>query len=45
VIKFVLFLSAPEWSIWTSNWFINKLFVLLCFCLMLPYFVFRRVAD
>jgi hypothetical protein len=45
VIKFVLFLSAPEWTIWTTNWFINKLFVLLCFCLMLPYFVFHRVAD
>jgi hypothetical protein len=33
----VLFLSAPEWDIWTTNWFINKLFVLACFCLMLPY--------
>jgi hypothetical protein len=42
VTKFVLFLAAPEWTIWTTNWFINKLFVLLVFCLMLPYFVLHR---
>ena len=35
--KLVLFFMEPEWTIWTTNWFINKLFVLLCFCLMLPY--------
>jgi hypothetical protein len=41
--KFAFFLSAPEWTIWTTNWFINKLFVLACFGLMLPYFaLFRR---
>ena len=40
--KFALFLAAPEWTIWTTNWFINKLFVLACFCLMLPYFVIYR---
>ena len=39
VTKLALFLPAPEWTIWTTNWFINKLFVLLVFCLMLPYFV------
>jgi hypothetical protein len=44
VTKFALFLSAPEWTIWTTNWFINKLFVLLCFGLMLPYLVLRRHA-
>jgi hypothetical protein len=44
VTKVALFLAAPEWTIWTTNWFINKLFVLLCFCLMLPYFVLRRRA-
>jgi hypothetical protein len=44
VTKFALFLTAPEWTIWTTNWFINKLFVLLCFCLMLPYFVLHRRA-
>jgi hypothetical protein len=42
VTKLVLFLAAPEWTIWTTNWFVNKLFVLLCFGLMLPYFVLRR---
>ena len=39
VTKFGLFLAAPEWTIWTTNWFINKLFVLACFVLMLGYFV------
>ena len=42
VTKLALFLSAPEWTIWTTNWFINKLFVLLVFGLMLPYFLLRR---
>jgi hypothetical protein len=45
VTKLVLFLAAPEWTIWSTNWFINKLFVLLCFCLMLPYFVLNRRPD
>jgi hypothetical protein len=44
VIKLALFLAAPEWTIWTTNWFINKLFVLLCFCLMLQYFAVNRRA-
>lgn len=35
VTKFALFLAAPEWTIWTTNWFVNKLFVLACFVLML----------
>jgi hypothetical protein len=43
VAKFALFLAAPKWTIWTANWFINKLFVLACFCLMLAYFgLYRR---
>jgi hypothetical protein len=42
VTKLALFLAAPEWTIWTTNWFVNKLFVLLVFCLMLPYFVLHR---
>jgi len=42
VTKFAFFLSAPEWTIWTTNWFINKLFVLLCFCLMLPWLALRH---
>ncbi len=37
VTKFVLFLSAPEWTIWRTNWFINKIFVLACFILLLTY--------
>jgi hypothetical protein len=35
VTKFVLFLSAPEWTIWRTNWFINKIFVLAAFVLLL----------
>jgi hypothetical protein len=42
VTKLVLFLSAPEWTIWTTNWFINKLFVLACFGLMLPWLALRQ---
>ena len=37
VSKFVFFLSAPEWTVWRTNWFINKLFVLACFTLLLAY--------
>jgi hypothetical protein len=33
--KLVLFLAAPEWTMWTTNWFINKLFVGACFGLLL----------
>ncbi|SFR44179.1 hypothetical protein SAMN04488073_1296 [Marinobacter gudaonensis] len=32
---FVWFLSDPEWSIWRTNWFVNKLFVLTAFALVL----------
>ena len=35
VTKFVLFLAAPEWTIFRTNWFINKIFVLACFVLLL----------
>ena len=34
LVKFWLFLSAPEWDIWRTNWFVNKVFVLLTFLLM-----------
>jgi hypothetical protein len=37
VTKFVQFLAAPEWTIWRTNWFINKVFVLACFVLLLGY--------
>ncbi|MFD1218298.1 hypothetical protein [Microbulbifer celer] len=33
--KFAVFLSDPEWTIWRSNWFVNKVFVLGCFMLIL----------
>ena len=42
VIEFVLFLSAPEWTMWTTNWFINILFVLACFWPMLSYFALTK---
>jgi hypothetical protein len=42
VTKLTVFLAAPEWTLWTTNWFINKLFVLLCFSLMFPYLVANR---
>ena len=42
VTKLVFFLSAPEWTIWTTNWFVNKLFVLACFCLMLSWLALRQ---
>jgi hypothetical protein len=42
VTKFVSFLSAPEWTIWRTNWFINKVFVLACFVMLLTYLVAKR---
>ena len=31
VVKFYWFFQAPEWSVWETNWFINKVFVIGCF--------------
>jgi hypothetical protein len=47
VTKFVSFLSAPQWTIWRTNWFINKVFVLSCFVLLLAYCLVnaRRVGT
>ncbi len=42
VTKFVMFLEDPEWTIWTTNWFINKIFVLACFVLIFGYFTLKR---
>ena len=42
VTKFVLFLGAPEWTIRTTNWFANKLFVLGRFVLMPGRLLARR---
>jgi len=44
VAKFVQFLSAPQWDIWRTNWFINKCFVLACFILLLGYLLTNRKA-
>lgn len=37
VTKFAMFLPYPEWTIWRTNWFINKCFVLACFIGLLAY--------
>ncbi|UCD67380.1 MAG: hypothetical protein JSW48_11080 [Betaproteobacteria bacterium] len=37
ISKFVVFLAAPEWTIWRTNWFINKIFVLSCFVMLLTW--------
>ena len=42
VVKFVLFLRHPEWTAWETNWFINKLFVLNCFIVLLLHCMFQR---
>jgi len=44
VSKFVLFLAQPEWTIWRTNWFINKVFVLACFVLLLGYLLANAAA-
>lgn len=33
--KFAWFLADPEWDIWRVNWFVNKVFVLMGFILVL----------
>ncbi|WP_204903070.1 hypothetical protein [Microbulbifer mangrovi] len=44
VSKFALFLSEPEWTIWRSNWFVNKVFVLGCFILVFATAIMRPEA-
>ena len=44
VSKFTIFLSAPEWTIWRTNWFVNKVFVLGCFILILATALMRPNA-
>lgn len=41
VTLFAWFLSDPEWSIWRTNWFINKVFVLTAFALILASVVYK----
>lgn len=38
---FARFLAEPDWSIWRTNWFINKAFVLSCFVLILGTALYR----
>lgn len=42
VTKLALFLSQPQWTIWQTNWFINKIFVLVCFTMLLSYLLLNR---
>lgn len=44
VTLFYRFLSSPEpeWTLWRTNWFINKVFVLSCFILILGTFAATR---
>ncbi|NMT64428.1 hypothetical protein [Marinobacter orientalis] len=44
VTLFSRFLVDPEWSIWRTNWFVNKVFVLGAFFLVLGTAVFRPGA-
>ena len=44
VSKFVLFLEAPVWTIWRTNWFINKIFVLGCFVMLLTWLLLNANA-
>lgn len=42
--KFMFFLAAPQWTIWQTNWFINKIFVLACFVMLLTYLITNRAV-
>lgn len=39
--KFLSFFSEPVWTVWSMNWFVNKVFVLLCFVLLFLHAAFR----
>lgn len=41
VTLFAGFLAEPEWTIWRTNWFVNKVFVLTAFALILATLVYR----
>ena len=41
IIKLWWFLDEPQWTIWQTNWFVNKLFVLACFTGLLALFTLR----
>ncbi len=37
--KFTLFLIEPHWTVWSMNWFVNKVFVLACFFLLVGHLI------
>ena len=39
--KFIFFFSDPVWTVWSMNWFVNKVFVVVCFVLLLLHAAFR----
>jgi len=41
--KYALFLRAPDWDFWHTSWFVNKLFVLGLFALLLIHLLQRGV--
>lgn len=41
VALFAVFLAGPEWTMWRTNWFVNKVFVLTAFALILATVVYR----
>jgi hypothetical protein len=45
VTKFALFLPDPDWTIWRTNWFVNKVFVLAAFVLMAGWLIGTRRAG
>jgi len=42
VTKFSLFFADPLWTIWTMNWFVNKVFVLVLFVALLIHVLLKR---
>jgi len=44
VTKFFNFFQAPDWTIWQTNWLINKVFVLACFVVLLGFLLMKREA-
>ncbi len=44
VTKFALFLPDPQWTIWRTNWFVNKVFVLAAFVLLAGWLASARFA-
>lgn len=41
-VKFYFFFQQPDWTLWQTNWFVNKVFVLSCFIVLLGYCWLQR---